>query len=131
MTATVEYDGNTYEGKVTEISLSADPQRHAFYAQIIFPNNSMKLKSGLTVSVKINIYKNDNAIVIERNLVQSDQNGDFVYVYRDDKAYKRYLTLGNEMDIYYEINDGIDEGENLIVKGSSKLFDKAQVKLID
>jgi len=130
MNAEITYNNKTYKGKVTDVSLGIDPMTQAFYAEIEFPNTKMELKNGLTVEVKILVYENENAVVIQRNLVQTDEKGSYVFVEKNGKASKRYISNGMETGIDYEIKSGLNVGDKLITQGNSQLNDGVKVNVI-
>jgi len=130
MNAEITYNNKTYTGKVTDVSLGIDPMTQAFYAEIEFPNPKMELKNGLTVEVKILVYENKNAIVIQRNLVQKDEKGSYVFIEENGKASKRYITDGMDSGIDYEVKNGLNVGDRLIIQGGSQLNDGVKVNLI-
>ncbi len=130
MEAEMELGGKIYRGKIVEISMAIDPARQAFFADVEFDNSKKELKSGVTVEIKILVYKNSKAIIIPRNLVMSDDGGQFVYVEKEGKAEKRYIGNGQGSGIYYEISKGLQVGDNLITHGGSQLTDGLKVKVI-
>ena len=130
LTAEMEFGGKDYKGKIVEQSIAVDPARQAFYAEVEFDNSKRELKSGVTVEIKVLIYKNPKAITIPRNLVSTDDNGQFVFVENNGKAEKRYINNGQESGIYYEISKGLNVGDKLITKGNSQLTDGIKVNVI-
>ena len=96
MTATMLFAGKEYKGKVVEISMSVDPYKQAFYAEVEFDNPRNELKSGVTVEIKILVYEKAQAIIVPRNLVMSDENGQFVFVENAGIAERRYINNGND-----------------------------------
>ena len=130
LTAEMEFGGKVYRGKIVEQSMAIDPARQAFYAEVEFDNSKRELKSGVTVEIKVLIYQNPKAITIPRNLVATDDNGQFVFVENNGKAEKRYIFNGQASGIYYEISKGLQVGDKLITKGSSQLTDGIKVKVI-
>lgn len=130
MSAYMDFGGKTYMGKVVELSLAIDPAKQAFFAEVEFDNSKRELKSGVTVEIKILIYQNKNAIIIPRNLVAVDENGQFVFVENSGKAEKRYISNGNNSGIYFEISKGLQVGDKLITNGASQLSDGAKVNVI-
>lgn len=128
--AEININGKTYNGKVTEVSLAADPFRRAFYAEVEFENPKSELKSGVTVDVKILVYENPKAIIIQRNLISKDQRGAFVYLDKNGFAEKRYITNGTDSGIYYEVKSGLNTGDKLITQGSTMLDDGKKIKVI-
>ncbi len=131
MNAEIEYNGEKYYGKVTEVSMAADPYKQAFYAEVEFNNPKMELKSGVTVDIKILTYENPRAIIIPRNLIMTDEKGTFVFLENNGAAEKRYVTNGNDSGLDYEIRNGLKPGDRVIVQGISLLDNGTKVKLVD
>lgn len=123
MTAELKSNGNLYTGKVTEISLSIDPMKRAFYAEIEFQNPGRKLSPGLSADISVKIYENENAIVVPRHLVKSDQNGNYIFVAKDNQAERRKIEIGRESGLSVEVVKGLSPGDKIIVKGADKLSD--------
>ena len=124
------FGGKTYKGWVVDKSLALDPAKQAFYAEVEFDNSKREIKSGVTVEVKVLIYKNPKAIIIPRNIVMSDDGGQYIFIDKDDIAQKRYVTNGQESGVYYEISSGLQVGDKLVIHGGSQLTDGAKVKVI-
>jgi RND family efflux transporter MFP subunit len=130
MEAEMEFGGKIYKGKIVEVSMAVDPYRQAIFAEVEFDNSKKELKSGATVEIKVLIYKNPKAITIPRNIVMSDENGQYVFVEKDGKAEKRYISNGQDSGILYEISNGLQVGDKLVTHGASQLTDGAKVKVI-
>lgn len=130
MKAITEYNGQQFVGRVVEISLAMDPAKQAFFVEVEFDNPKGIIKSGVTNEIKILTYEKPNAIIIQRNLVNKDENGYYVFVVENDKAVKRYITNGNESGLFYEVSSGLQVGDKLVVKGASQLEDGSRVKVI-
>jgi len=130
MSAYMDFGGKTYIGKVVELSLAIDPAKQAFFAEVEFDNSKRELKSGVTVEIKILVYENKKAIIIPRNLLAVDEEGQYVFVEKDGKAEKRYISDGNDSGINFEISKGLEVGDRLITKGSSQLKNGVKVNVI-
>lgn len=130
MKAVTEYDGQQFIGKVVEISLAMDPARQAFFVEVEFDNPKGIIKSGVTNEIRILTYEKPNAIIIQRSLVNKDENGNYVFVVQNNKAIKNYITNGNESGLYYEVSGGLQVGDLLVVKGASQLEDGSKVNVI-
>lgn len=130
MKAIATVEGKTFVGKVSELSLSVNPMKNAFYADLVFTNNKREIFAGSTADIQIITYEKNKTIVITRNLVKDDSGKKYVYLAKNSKAEKRYVTISNENGTGYEIESGLAVGDNLIVKGSSKLNDGTKIKVI-
>ncbi len=130
MKALATVEGKTFVGKVQEVSISANPMKRAFYADLIFDNSNGEILAGTTADVKIITYENDHAIVVPIHLLQSKDGRYFVYLAKDGQAVQQTVSIGNTNGIYYEISDGLKEGDPLIVKGNARLTDGVKIKVV-
>jgi membrane fusion protein, multidrug efflux system len=131
MSAITQFNGKTYRGTVTEISLAADPYKQAFYVDVEFNNPNHELRSGITMNIQILVYENPRAIVVPRNLVMRDVNGAFVFVLENGNAAKRYITNGNGSGIEYEVKSGLNAGDILITHGASMVDTGRLVRIVN
>ncbi|MFZ0455609.1 MAG: efflux RND transporter periplasmic adaptor subunit [Ignavibacteriaceae bacterium] len=130
MNAKIEYNGKIYYGKVTEVSMAADPLKQAFYAEVEFDNPKMELKSGVTVDIRIITYENPEAVIIPRNLIMTDEKGTYIFLENNGSAEKRYVANGNDSGLDFEIRNGLKPGDRVIVQGISLLDNGAKVKIV-
>lgn len=128
MTALIEENGKKYYGRIIEVSMSMDPNKQSFYAEVEFRNSGGGLKAGAIAEIKINLYENNKSIVVPRNLVKKDEKGFYVFVENNLTAIKKYLTLSHENGIKYEVKSGLTLGDKLIVKGAGQIADGSKVK---
>lgn len=123
MTAEINQSGKSYAGRVTETSISMDPMKRAYYAEVEFDNSNAELKPGSSTEISILIYENDETVVVPRNLIQSSRDEKFVFVVEENKAEKRILETGRENGLSVEVVDGLFPGDKLIVKGANMVTD--------
>ncbi len=128
MKAFASANGKTFEGRIAELSIGVDPMKSAFYADIIFDNSKGEIVPGVTANIEVVTYENDNAIVIQRNIVKSDTKGEFVFLANGDKAVKRYVEISNENGINYEVSKGLQINDPLITVGIAKLENGTKIK---
>ena len=114
-----------------DLAITPDPAKQAFYVDVEIDNTDRQLITGITQNVEAIVEESDDAIIVPRNLVQSDTEGNFVYVAKNDKAEKRYIQNGMTSGLYYKVNSGLNYGEELIVKGSAKLKNGSKINVID
>lgn len=82
--------------------------------------------------LKINDYKSDNAVTVPVNVVQSDMNGNFVFVALNNspaKAKKVMVKTGLSYNGLIEIRDGLKPGDKLITSGYLDVEDGQPIKL--
>jgi len=130
MKAAAVYNGNNYSGKISDVSLGIDPARQSFYAEAEFNNPGNELMNGVTVEIKVLVYENQNAIIIPRNLMMSDEKGHYLFTEENGKAVKVYAENGRESGIYYELSKGLKPGDRLIINGADQIENGTTVKVI-
>lgn len=72
------------------------------------------LKSGYTASVKLITSEPNMMTVVPYEAVNQDSGGEYVYVLRDGRAYKRYVTTGMELSEGLELKTVLAENEEII-----------------
>lgn len=130
MKAIAKVGDKSFIGKVYELSLSVNPMTQSFYADLVFDNSKREILAGTTADVKIITYENDNTIVVPRNLIKRENDKTYVFLSDANKAKKQYVEIANENGIEYEIKSGLNIGDNLIIKGSTKLVNGTKIKVI-
>ncbi len=120
-----------FHGKVYDLSMSVDPMKQAFYADIIFDNPNGDILPGLTAEVKVILYQNPKTIAITRNLVKNDADGtSFVFLARDNKAVRQPVHIAHVSGVWYEIDKGLQAGDPLIIQGNARLTDGVKIKVV-
>jgi len=123
--------GSTFKGKVSDISLSVDPFKQSFYADLEFDNRNRKILSGTTADIKIITYENGKAITVPRNIVRRESDQSFIFIADGKKAVKKTISLSNESGVLYEIGSGLQVGDLLIIKGSARLLDGTKINVVN
>lgn len=114
MSADIEWNGKYFKGRVKDIDLAMDPRTRAFPVEIEIVNKNKTLKSGMLVTVSINTFSNDSAMVISKHLVKSDATGEYVYLAKNGTAEKTNVTIGKTEGNKIIIDSGLKVGDQLI-----------------
>lgn len=72
------------------------------------------LKQGYTASVKLITSEPSMMTVVPYEAVNQDNGGEYVYVLRDGRAYKRYVITGRELSEGLELKTTLAENEEII-----------------
>lgn len=98
-----------------------NPINRTFQIVVRMNNLDKNLKANMIAVVKINDYRNEKAIVVPINVVQTDMNGNFVYVADSNLTIKRRVTIGDTYEGLTEIKSGLTIGDKLITIGYNEL----------
>ncbi len=82
------------------------------------PNPQVKLLPGLYAKVKVDYGESREAILIPNATIQTDQQGDYVFVVDEaNKAQRRNVKRGQRFSHLIEITSGIAANDTIIVNG--------------
>lgn len=125
------YGDEEFAGKVYLIHPSIDPSSRTFKVEITITNTANKIHSGMFARVNFN-FGSQQSIVVPDQAVQKQTGSGvrFVYVYKNDGTVEfRQIELGQRIGNRYEVKSGLNNGEQVVVTGQSRLNDGAKVKL--
>lgn len=126
------YPGKTFQSKVTYIDPLIDEDRTAS-VRTELDNSDAQLKPNMlakgTVSTQLN--GGQAALQIPKEAVLWTGERSIVYVRLPDNDHNRFeareVELGARMGDYYIVKDGLQEGENVVVKGNFMIDSAAQL----
>jgi membrane fusion protein (multidrug efflux system) len=77
--------------------------------------------------VSLVLAEHKNVPVILKEAIMGKVPNLYVYVIEKQKAVLRKITLGIRQGPYYEVSDGLREGDLVVIMGQQKLYEGAQV----
>jgi RND family efflux transporter MFP subunit len=125
------YTGTQYEGKVSMVGAKGDDS-HNFPVQILVQNlKTYPLKPGMFGTVKIgNTLSKTNLSIPVTALVGTIKEPK-VYKVENGKAYLKDITIGISTKDYFEVLNGLADGEVIVIGGQLNLYDGALVNSIN
>lgn len=121
-----EQNNRVIEAVVNVVQKVIDPNTRSFNIEAKIPADA-SLKPNQVAQIRILDYSAKDVIAIPLNVVQSDENGKYVYVMEKsgDKmiAKKKAVTVGESYADLIEIKSGLAQGEQLITEGYQNLYD--------
>ena len=124
--------GRTFNGKIGRLYPTIDAATHTFKAEVTVPNTDRVLRPGMYARVKVNFGTRRSVVVPDQCLVKQEGTGTrFIYVLNADNTVS-YLpvTIGRHMGREYEIVEGLEDGQKVVVKGQSLLKDGIKVNVL-
>jgi multidrug efflux system membrane fusion protein len=95
-----------------------------------FPNPNRRLWVGEFVATQLDLFVEQNALVVPASAVVTGQQGQYVYVVTDSmKAQQRPITVERTAGSLMVIANGLREGERVVTDGQSRLTPNAKVVL--
>jgi RND family efflux transporter MFP subunit len=105
-----------------------DPVNRTFQVDLDLKQDKNLLKANMISYIKIKDYTNASVIVIPVNLIQRNNDQNYVYVVDGSVSAKRFITVGQYYDNTVEILDGLKEGDKLITIGYQDLVEGQPIK---
>lgn len=112
-TGTVDFNGK--EVKVSIAKVIPEIKSGRFQVELNFvTNETLDLQQGLSFAVRLNLSEKTKSLVLSKGSFYEDTSGKWIFVVNGNKAEKREIKIGRENPLYYEILDGLKEGEKVV-----------------
>lgn len=109
-------------GKIVFADNRIDPATGTITVRAEFANTRGLIIDGSFLKVRIEDTEPKQALLIPQAAVQRDQRGDFVLVVSAQQTVEqRYVTLGRQVETAVVVEDGMREGEAVIVEGLQRV----------
>ncbi|MCU0359260.1 MAG: efflux RND transporter periplasmic adaptor subunit [Bacteroidia bacterium] len=109
--------------KINYASRTIDLLNRTFDIEALL-NTSDELHPNMVAKMKINDYQSAKpCIVLPVKFIQKSSTGNYVLVAENGKVVKKVITIGREYSGLAEVTGGLNEGEQLIVKGYDLVID--------
>ena len=127
---TVAYNGNTYEGAITEISGVVDAAVGQFEVEAVI-DGAQDLPDGLAVELTTTAYQADDALLIPSDALYFENGEAYVYLMQDGAAVRANVEIGLYTADTIAVTGGLSQGDQVIVSWSASLRDGAPVRLAE
>ena len=121
---------DTIKGEISELSPAISTETRTFNGKVLIDNNQLKLRPGMFVKADIVVNRADSAIIIPKEVVFSRRNRKYVYIVERNTAILRDIQTGLEDEINMEFTQGLNENDNLIIRGYETLRENSRVKVL-
>ena len=124
---TVDYNGQTYEGAITEIGGVVDAQVGQFQVKAVI-DGAQDLPDGLSVELTTTAHQANGAVLIPSDAMFFEDGISYVYVVQDGKAVRTDVTIGLYTADQIAVTAGLNPGDEVITTWSSSLRDGVDVR---
>ena len=127
--ARFSFDGELIDLKVKKVLPEVINRR--FEVELIFVNEAPKAVAiGQSVQVRLELSKAQESLLISRGNYFQSSGGQFVFVL-DGKgeAHKRIIKLGSQNPSYYQVLEGLNEGEEFISSSYDQFKNYETIKI--
>jgi RND family efflux transporter MFP subunit len=104
-----------------------DDKSRTFRIEVKIDNAKRRFKPNMYTTIRVNDFSSDAAFVVPAVIIKQDIQGNYLYVAERSgdasRARKRYVDLGLSYNDRTMIAGGLAAGEDVIVKGYTKVSD--------
>lgn len=120
----------TEHGTLTFIDNAVDTTTGTVLLKATFPNPNQRLWAGEFVASQLNLFVEQQALVVPTQAVVTGQSGSYVYVITDSgTASQRPVTVERTSGSMSIIASGLRSGEQVVTEGQSRLTPNAKVQI--
>lgn len=111
---------DTFQGRISYVAASLDPNTRTLQARIETNNPSHKLKKDMFVTASVDAGAIRNAIVVpDASVLRDNENAPFVYVEISPNQFgRRSVSLGESRQGQTQITSGLNPGDQIVGNGS-------------
>lgn len=127
------YPDVVFIASVVRISPVVDSATRTKEIILNFDQSDSRINAGMFAKVKLYTTAYSGHVAIKQDALVNNSDKYYLYVVKEDgqSVSKREVTLGKNVDGYYQILDGVNAGESVVVEGMLSLYDGARIKDIE
>jgi RND family efflux transporter MFP subunit len=122
--------GNIFSGNVKLINPRIDVQTGTVKVTVEVFDETLRLKPGMFVEVRIVIGQKENALVIPRKAILYKQNKTYAFILNGNIVTQREIVLGLTEEDDAEVSEGLAEGDVIVIVGVDGLKDGQRVDVV-
>lgn len=124
----VAFPGEVFVGKIVSINPVLNAETRSAEAKAIIANTGYKLKSEMFVNAKINVDLGEKLAVPEEAVLDTGLRK-IVYIIKDgDLLEAREIKTGQKALGFYEVLDGLKEGDTVVTSGNFLVDSESKLK---
>lgn len=131
--AVVTIAGSKYDGEVSKINKMATKNNSGaavVSADVKILNPDEKIFLGVEAKIAVNTAKVEQAVIVPAGAVNTDMDGDFVYVVENGFVVRKPVTTGISDGMNIEITEGLQEGEQVMTEVSAGITEGMAVSAV-
>ncbi|HUP90681.1 MAG TPA: efflux RND transporter periplasmic adaptor subunit [Solimonas sp.] len=131
-TLTVDaWPGKEFHGEILRVNPVVDAQTGTVKVTVAMGQGQVELKPGMFGRIEIRYDRREQALLVPKDAVLTEDAANAVFVVAGGKAHRRPLKLGYSDGELYEVLEGLKDGEEVVVTGQTNLKDEAKVEVVN
>lgn len=122
--------GTSFEGKVLRVSPVVNSETGTFKVTVSVNDQSRQLKPGMFGRLRIVYDTHQDALLIPKNAVISEDGINSVFVINNKLAFRKIINTGYSNGDNIEVLEGLNPADTVVTIGQNSLQDSALVEII-
>ena len=123
------YGDQIFLARVVRISPVVDPSTRTKEIILNFVKSYEQVNAGMFARVKLFTIDYGGYPVVQQDSFVENGDEYYLFIVKDDSTVtKRKITRGKNIDGYYQVIDGLEEGEVIVTEGMLSLYEGAKVR---
>ena len=119
-----------FRGEILRVNPVVDAQTGTVKVTVAMAPQQPELKPGMFGRVEIRYDRREQALLIPKDAVLTEDAAQSVFVVADGKARRRAIRTGYGDAEHYEVLEGLRAGEQVVTTGQTNLKDDAAVEIV-
>lgn len=124
------FPAEEFKTRIERISPKVETSSRKIRIELSIDDAEKMLKIGMYMKLKIELDSEEKVLAVPSEAIQDFYGEKIVFINKNGIAETRPVITGVTSENYTEILDGIEDGEEIIVKGITKLRDGDSIKII-
>lgn len=124
------WPGQTFTGAIVRINPVVDAASGTVKVTAQMGQNQPELRPGMFGRVEILYDRRDQAVLVDKDAVLTEDAQQSVFVVDAGKARRRAIKTGYSDNDHYEVTEGLKPGEKVVTTGQANLKDDARVEAV-
>ena len=116
-------------GKISIIDRAVDPQTGTIKMRLTFPNPDNALRAGMSATLRVLSGSAEKSVLVPYKAITEQLGEFFVYVVDSSKVSQRKVLLGKQISSNVIIEDGLKEGETIVIEGVQNLREGSAISV--
>lgn len=129
ITAVRDLENHVFQGTLEYIDNMVNQSSGTFIARAVIPNKEESLWPGMFVKVTLKLGVAKQVLVIPEIAIQQGQEGEYVFVIEQGKAFRRPLKIAQRENGLAIITEGIKEHDQVAIDGMMSLKDGSEIMI--
>jgi HlyD family secretion protein len=130
LTAILERNGNEYALRLRKVY--PEVRNGRFKVDLVFSGEKPEtIRTGQSYNIKLQLGESSEALLLPKGSFFQSTGGQWIFVVNPDggEAIKRDIRIGKQNSRYYEVLDGLQDGESVITSNYDNFGDAERVVL--